>query len=350
MDIYVLGLNHKTAPVELREKLVIPDARTETVLKDLESRRIFEERLILSTCNRLEIYGVCRSNGASVEQAKDYLSEYARLDRDRFEPNLYVLQQPLSVQHLFSVASGLDSMVIGETEILGQVKEAYLRAHRTHQTGKVLNNLFQRSLRVAKSLRTQTVIGTGRVGVASIAVDLSEKIFEKLAGARVTVLGTGEMAGQLLRALVSRGADASVVSLSSGERAEELARAVGGRCAAATDLPELARRTDILITSTACDRPVVTEAQVREWMRSRHENPLFVIDIGLPRNVEAAVQRIDNVYLYDLDDLRSIADKNRALRGSQMEECARLIGAQTQHFMGWLVKEFGPADRIAGVR
>lgn len=350
MDIYVLGLNHKTAPVELRERLVIPAPRTEEVLRDLERRRIFEERLILSTCNRLEIYGVCRSRGASVESAKDYLSEYSCLDRSRFEPNLYVLQQPASVSHLFSVASGLDSMVIGETEILGQVKDAYLSAHRTQQTGKVLNNLFQRSLKVAKSLRTQTVIGAGRVGVASISVDLAEKIFEKLSGTRVTVLGTGEMAGQLLRALVSRGADACVVSLSSDERAEELAGTVGGRCGAAADLSELARKTDILLTSTTGSAPVVTEPQVREWMRSRHENPLFIIDIALPRNVDPAVQRIDNVYLYDLDDLRSIAEKNRALRCGQMEDCARLIGAQTQHFMGWLVKEFGPAGRIAGAR
>ncbi|MCG3176070.1 MAG: Glutamyl-tRNA reductase [Candidatus Omnitrophica bacterium] len=350
MEICVLGLNHKTAPVELRERLAMPNGRAEQVLKELESRRIFEERVILSTCNRLEIYGVCRTQGSSINGVKDYLSEYSRLERAHLEPSLYVLRQPESVDHLFRVASGLDSMVIGETEILGQVKEAYLAAHRSRQTGKVLNNLFQRSLKVAKALRTHTVIGSGRVGVASITVDLAEKIFENLKGARATVLGTGEMAGQLLRALVSRGADATVVSLTSPERALELASAVGGKAASAGDLQAIARHTDILITSTGCTNPVVTEAGVREWMRSRHENPLFIIDIALPRNVDSAVQRIDNVYLYDLDDLKAIADKNLALRGSQMEECAALVARQTEHYMGWLAKEFGSAGCPAEAR
>ncbi|HTL71002.1 MAG TPA: glutamyl-tRNA reductase, partial [Candidatus Eisenbacteria bacterium] len=210
MEIFVLGLNHKTAPVEVREKLSIPSHKTEDFLRMLEERRIFDERLLLSTCNRTELYGAGRGAEESLRRAKEAFSEYSRVALPELEDKLYVLRQPESVSHLFSVAAGLDSMVLGETEIIGQVKDAYHAALGAKQTGKVLNALFQRSLKVAKGVRTQTEVGTGRVSVASVAVDLAEKIFGKLSGVRVLVIGTGEMSTQVTKAMISRGACSTI--------------------------------------------------------------------------------------------------------------------------------------------
>ena len=220
MDILVLGLNHKTAPVELRERLSIPQSKAPDLLKALGERKIFDERLLLSTCNRTEIYGVVSNWSESVRLAKEFLSEYSSMDLSRFEDKLYLLRQPNSIEHLFSVASGLDSMVLGETEIIGQVKEAYLSAHKYQQTGKVLNHLFQRSFKVAKNLRTNTDIGVGRVSIASVAVDLAEKIFDQLKNTRVMVMGTGEISTQVTKAMISKGASPTIVSSCHHERAE----------------------------------------------------------------------------------------------------------------------------------
>ena len=347
MEILVLGINHKTAPVEIREKLSIPAAEAENFLKRFEEGNVFTEQVLLSTCNRTEIYGVVRDGNEAVTAVKNILSDYSRLDLKTFEDKLYVLKQPDSVRHLFSVASGLDSMVLGETEITGQVKEAYLSAHENRHTGKVLNNLFQRSLKVAKNLRTHTEIGTVRVGVASVAVDLAEKIFDDLKNARVMVLGTGEMATQLLKAMVGRGASVLIVSSRHDERARALAREFGGEAVAYEEYESRMREVDIFLASTFSSDRAVTEAQVRSWMKLRHGKPLFLVDVAMPRNIEASAEKLDNVYLYNLDDLKEIADKNRAFREGQLEVCSRLVGSQTQYFMDWLFKEFDSPSRVS---
>lgn len=346
MDILVLGLNHKTAPLAIRERLSIPAHKTGELLRRLEARHIFDERLLLSTCNRTEIYGVGARPEEAVREAKAFLSEYARLDLSLFEDKLYVLRQPLSVEHLFSVAAGLDSMVVGETEITGQVKEAYLSAHRGRQTGKVLNALFQRSLKVAKNLRTQTEIGNGHVSVASVAVGLAEKIFENLENVRVMVLGTGEMSSQVAQAMVSKGAVLLVVSSRHFDRAQDLTERLGGEAVHYDHYEERTQEVDILIASTSAPRVLVHEAQVKAWMKARHQRPLFLIDIAVPRNIEMAAEKLDNVYLYNIDDLRQIADKNKAFRESQLEECSRLIRSHRRYFMDWLFKEFGAKEAL----
>ncbi|MGH7197214.1 MAG: glutamyl-tRNA reductase, partial [Candidatus Omnitrophota bacterium] len=243
---------------------------------------------------------------------------------------------------LFSVASGLDSMVLGETEITGQVKNAYLSAQENRQTGKVLNALFQRSFKVAKNLRTHTELGRRRVSVASVAVELAEKIFDDLKRAHVMVMGTGDMATQLVKAMVSKGAAASIVSSRHFDRARQLAEELGGKALAYENYEKKIKETDILITSTLAPRVLVHQNQVRAWMRERHEKPLFLIDIAVPRNVEATVEKLDNVYLYNIDDLEAITQENRRLREGQIEKCFELIGRQRTHFMDWLLKEFGP--------
>ena len=345
MEILVLGLNHKTAPVDVRERLAIPAGKAPELLKTLEKRRIFDERLLLSTCNRTEIYGV--GGAEEIAKAKKFLSEYSRMELSLFEDKLYVLRQPESVSHLFAVASGLDSMVLGETEITGQVKDAYRAALENRQTGKVLNALFQRSLKVAKDVRTHTGIGAGRVSVASVAVDLAGKIFESFAKARVMVMGTGEMSTQVARAMVSKGARPLIVSSKHHDRALSLAEELGGEAVSFETYENRIPETDVLVAATAAPRAIVHETQVRAWMKARHQRPLFIVDIAVPRNVETAVERIDNVYLYNIDDLQAIADKNLEHRESQLDDCGRLVGRQTEHFMDWLVKEFGPRATVS---
>lgn len=342
MEILVLGLNHKTAPVELREKLAVPPQKTPEFLETFKKRGIFQERLVLSTCNRIEIYGVARDGrGDDICRAKTLLSEYSSLETRYFEDKMYVLKQPDSVRHLFTVASGLDSMVLGETEIIGQVKNAYHLAHQTGQTGKVLNALFQRSLKVAKGLRSTTDIGAGHVSVAWVAVELAQKIFGNVKKTRVFVLGTGEMASQVTRALVSRGAFPLIVSSRHHDRAAEMARTLGGDALRYETYEKHIEEADILIASTHAGRFLIQAPQVKSWMKQRHEKPLFLVDIAVPRNVDPLTQRLDNVYLYNIDDLKGIADKNKAMRVTQAAECAGLVQGQTQRFMDWLGKEFG---------
>ena len=340
MEVLVLGLNHKTAPVELRERLSIPQGKIDETFESLERRRIFNERLLLSTCNRTEIYGTSDNFVESVRAAKSFFSEYSQLPLKQFEDNLYILKQPDSVRHLFSVASGLDSMVVGETEIIGQVKEAYAAAHKLGQTGKVLNTLFQRSFKVAKLLRSDTQIGNGNVGVASIAVNLAEKIFGSLDKTRAMVIGTGGIATQITQAMSGRGAIPMIVSHRHAERAEDLAKRFGGAAVNFEHYEAFIKDTDILIAATGAPLLIIHEKEVRAWMKTRHERPLFLIDISVPRNIEPAVEKLDNVYLYNIDDLEAIAAENRVLRDSQLDQCTRLIGNQTGHFMSWFSKEF----------
>jgi glutamyl-tRNA reductase len=258
----------------VRERLSVPPQKTEDILKQMQARGIFDERLVLSTCNRTELYGAANGRADALKLAKDFLSEYGGLELSRFEDKLYVYRGPKSVQHLFAVASGLDSMVIGETEITGQVKDAYLLAHQKQQTGKVLNTLFQKSLKVAKNLRTETRIGAGRVSVASVSVDLAEKIFESLKGVRVMVIGTGEMSTQVVKAMIARGAAARIVSSRHHDRAVALAQELGAEALAFDTYESAIQDTDILITATSAPMVLVREPQVHEWMRVRHDKPL----------------------------------------------------------------------------
>ena len=341
MEILVLGLNHKTAPIEVREKLSVPPQRASEFLEKFKKRSIFEERLVLSTCNRTEIYGVAHDSARDIHQAKALLGEYSNLDVRSFEDKMYVLKQPDSVEHLFSVASGLDSMVLGETEIIGQVKDAYQIAHQAGQTGKVLNALFQRSLKVAKNLRSSTELGTGHVSVASVAVDLAQKIFGNIKKTRVFVLGTGEMAGQVTKALVSRGAFPLIVSSRHHDRAVEMAKVLGGDALRYETYEKHIQEADILIASTHAGRFLIQAPQVKNWMKERHEKPLFMVDIAVPRNIDPTAEKLDNVYLYNIDDLKGITEKNKVFRETQAERCEGLVKGQTERFMGWLLKEFG---------
>ncbi len=338
MEICVFGLNYHETPLETRERLSISRSKLSDFLKKIEEKRVFDERLVLSTCNRTEIYGVATNFEES--SLTHLLGDYCKVDPTEFEDKVYVKKQPDSVKHLFSVAAGLDSMVIGETEILGQVKEAYLAAHEAKQTGKVLNALFQRSLKVGKNVRTQTQIGEGRVSVASVAVDLAKKIFGTLEKTTALVIGTGEMSTQIVKSMVSSGATPLIASSRHHERAEMLVRQLGGRAVSYDRYEEWIKEIDILITATEAPRVLIDAERVHKWLALRHQKPLFLIDIAVPRNINAAAANVPNAYLYNIDDLQLIAQKNLESRKNQLEACSQLVDQEAGHYMNWLAKEF----------
>jgi glutamyl-tRNA reductase len=331
--IFVLGINHKTAPLDLRERFLITREREDAFGRLLAPCGAIAEKAVLSTCNRTEIYGVARDPEAARGALLGALGAWANLGEAEYRDRFYFKTEPESVDHLFTVASGLDSLALGETEILGQVKEAYLRAHGGGSTGRVLNTLFQKSLRVAKEVRTRTRIGAGKVSVASIAVDLATKIFADLASKHILVVGSGEVAAMVCKSLAERGVARFIIANRNRERAAELVRRYGGAQIAYEDIDAWMPETDILVASAAAPHAIVTRERVADWMKRKHGRSLFAIDLGVPRNVEPSAGEIGDVYLYNVDDLKAIAGRNIAARERAVEDGKRLIARQAALFM-----------------
>jgi glutamyl-tRNA reductase len=336
MDIVLVGLNHRSAPVEVREKLAIGKSSLCEVLCDLKRARGIWECGVISTCNRIEAYLTADEEHHPLEIVKDFLSRRSGQPRAFFEPSLYFLKQPESVRHIFRVASGLDAMMVGEKEIVAQVKEAYEKAVEAGAAGIVLNALFQRALRVSKKVRTETRIDAGAVSVSSAAVELAKKIFGGLSDRTVMVLGAGQTSEQTLKHLVDEGVGAVVASNRSYDRAVELALAYGGKAIPLDECIEELTRTDIVISSTAAPHPILRREHLPKVMRRRRNRPLFLIDIAVPRDIEADVNELDNVYLYNIDDLKEIAEVNLRKRRQEMAKCDRIIEREVSSFVGWL--------------
>lgn len=326
--IICLSLSHHRANVETREKFAVSDSELPRRLDALREGGL-EEALILSTCNRVEIYAAAADEQRGFDAIRGVLGTEASELFHHFSSSE-------SVRHLFRVVSGLDSMVVGETEVLGQVKKAYGVAAESGGAARHLHKLFQRAFRVAKEVRTRTNIGRGSVSVGSVAVDLAEKIFGALADRKIVILGAGETSEQTARALLSRGARSIVVSNRRFERAVELAKATNGRAIKFDDRNAELADADIVISSTAAPHPIVTSAQVAAIMRARPDRPLFVIDLAVPRDVEAAINAIDGVYLYDIDALQDIASQSMALRRKELAQCEEIIDAHVVEFSKWL--------------
>jgi len=325
MPILVLGLSHHTAPVALRERFAFAEAHVPEVLQRLRESGLAEEAVILSTCNRVEIYAATRL--ATKEVFPDLLEFLKRCHqyRDPLTDEIYKLAEPQSVEHLFRVASGIDSMVLGETEILGQLKKAYDLALRHGHTGGALNKAFQRAFHVAKHLRTSTQIQRGATSVAAVAVELAEKIFNSLKDRQVMVLGAGDTSEKAARALLSRGARSVLVSNRSFDRAEALARELGGRAIHFDDWAQEFRRVDIVISSTSAPHYVLDRARLEPLMALRGQAPLLLVDIAVPRDIDPEVNFLDNVYLYNVDDLQAIADDYLKQRREELAKCDAII-------------------------
>ncbi len=334
MPIIVVGLSHHTAPVALRERFAFAEARVPAVLQQLRESRVADEAVIVSTCNRVELYA---ATGLDSQRAFAALRDFLLDCHDYHDPltdEIYALPEPDSVEHLFRVACGLDSMVLGETEVLGQLKKAYLLALEHHHTGSVLNKAFQKAFNVAKHIRTETQIQRGSVSVASVAVELAERIFNSLEQRQVMVIGAGDTSEKAARALLSRGARSVIVSNRSHDRALALAAELGGRAVHFEDWALEFTKIDIVISSTAAPHFLLDRARLEPLMKLRKNRPLLLIDIAVPRDIEPEVNFLDNVYLYNVDDLQAIADDYLNQRREEIAGCEAIIREQARALLG----------------
>jgi glutamyl-tRNA reductase len=336
MAIVVIGLSHHSSPVSVRERFAFAEARVPTVLQSLRDSGIAEEAVILSTCNRVEIYtATSLEGGRAVRELREFLvtcHEY----RDPLENEVYTLAEPQSINHLFRVACGLDSLVLGETEILGQLKKAYDLALQHGHTGPKLNKAFQRAFNVAKQIRTETNIQRGSISVGSVAVELAERVFDKLNEHQVLVIGAGDTSEKTARALLSRGAKGIVVTNRSHEKAAALAAELGGR---AIEFDQWAREfgnIDIVISSTAAPHYVLDRARLEPLMKLRGHSPLLLIDIAVPRDIDPEVNLLENVFLYNIDDLQAIAENYLQQRKEEVARCENIIREKVEALLGSL--------------
>ena len=342
MNIFCFGISHQTANVEVRERFAIPDSALADSLMRLAQIRSVDESVLLSTCNRTEFYIVSPDSQLAVEPL--FHDFYGPMETTEFQ-HLFRLPATPSIRHLFRVASGLESMVVGETEIFGQVKRAYEIAAKSGTTGRVLNRLFQKAFQVGKHVRSSTAITRGSVSVGSVAVDLAQQIFGNLAGSKIMVLGAGETSERTARSFLSRGAKQLFVSNRSFDKAVALAESMGGRAIRFDDWEQEFGDLDILVSSTAAPHAVVTRAKIEPILRMRRGRPLFIIDLAIPRDVEPTVCQLDNVYVYDLDSLRAIADRTLETRKKEMDACDSLIKKHVSDFEGWL---YGASESANG--
>lgn len=326
MNLFCVGLSHHTADVETLERFG-GSAEIGSLLRDSGCT----EALLLATCNRVEVYGASESRVSTLDIAR-CLDRKIDIHRSPESAPFYRYEDAQCIRHLFRVACGIDSMVIGETEILGQAKKAYEAARVDGAVGRYLHRLFQRAFRVAKHVRTHTDITRGTVSVGSVAVDLAQRIFGNLGSCKVLVLGAGETSEKTARALVSRGVTDLRVSNRSAERANNLAQLIAGNSIPFESWLEQCRQIDILVTSTSSEVPLLSRKELEPILRERIDRPLFIIDIAVPRNVDANVDALDGVFLYDIDSLQSIAEQSMAMRREQVAVAERIIAEHVAEF------------------
>jgi glutamyl-tRNA reductase len=331
MNILCAGLNHRSAHVDVRERFAVPEAEMTEVLGRLRRVDGVSGVVMLSTCNRVELYASSLCPMRALDGFRGILTE-----RGGLEPPLYHHDTPQAVRHLFRVASGLDSMVIGETEILGQVKKAYSVASEAGVATRSLHRLFQHAFRVAKSVRTETQITSGPTSVGSVAVELAGKIFGSLAGRRVMILGAGEIGERTARSLQSRGVRSVIVSNRTYDRAAALAAEIGGMALHFDHWEKAFGDIDILITSTNAPHAILTPEKLAPLMKLRRGAPLFVIDLAVPRDADPAINDIDGIFLHDVDSLEQIAAQSLDIRKQEVVRCESLIDDHVGGFLNWL--------------
>ena len=327
-------MSHHSAPVEVRERVAFPPCAGRSFLRRLKDEGVVAEAVLLSTCNRTEVYAVVEDEGAR-GRVLDVLAEDRNVERTSLERDMYWLTDADAARHLYRVASSLDSMVVGEGQILGQVREAYRTATEEHCSGQILNRLFHTSLRVGKQVRSETGIGDSSLSVPRVAVKLAEEVFGSLTGRRALVLGAGDMSELVVKHLKDRGVADLLIANRTPERARLLAQRVGGQAVAfdalAAELPEV----DVVVSSTGSGEWVVDSGTVAGALELRSE-PLFFIDIAVPRDVDPVVQTLPSVYLYDIDDLQAVVERNAEGRQDAAEEGEAMISPAVLEFTGWL--------------
>jgi len=336
MEIVLVGLNHRTAPVEVREKVSFTAEQTQRAAEELRARGILEETLVLSTCNRSEVYGVPpESSHECAPGLSTFLSEFHSVRADVLGVSLYHHYDQEAVRHLFRVAAGLDSMLLGEAEILGQVREAYRFAHERGATGPVLNRLFQGALEVGKRVRTETELGTRPMSVASAGVKLAERIFGKLNGHRALVVGAGTISEQVVAHLRDRGVAQLHVMNRSRDRAEDLAKQYDGRVTEWGEWDTALQSPDVVVSSVSAEEPVLRRDVVERAMAARGNRALFLMDLGVPRNIAPDVAELYNVYVYNTDDLSEVVQRNRSARESEIPKAQGIVDEHVAKFLSW---------------
>ncbi len=332
MEVFVVGINHRSGPVETREKVALAPEEAEE-LKGLISFSI-RELAFISTCNRVEFYFWGEEEG--VDEVRTFLEARKGLSPQEFESCFYVLKGAEAVRHIFRVASSLDSMVLGEPQIVGQFKDAFEVSSKAGLTGPILNNLLSKALTTSKKVRSRTGIGESAVSVSYAAVELASKIFGELATCTACLIGAGEMAELAARHLKEAGVKKMLVVNRTLSRAEELAQELEATPMGFDKLHEALIQSDIVITSTASPEPILTKEQMKDIMKRRKMRPIFLIDIAVPRDVEAEVETIDNVYLYNIDDLEAVVEENRRKRQKEAVKAEAIVAEQVEKFMEWL--------------
>lgn len=333
MNLVLIGVNHKTAPLAVRERLAIPPARLGEAMARLATHADVQEGLILSTCNRVELIANCRNGGSGLSA---FLADFCGCEAASFEPHLYQYRDREAMRHVFEVASSLDSMIVGEPQILGQVKEAYASARQVGAVRAELDALFMRAFAVAKRVRNETSIGASAVSVASAAVALAKEIFGTLTGKQVYVVGAGKMSELVARHLVEHGAGAIFVANRTHEQAVKLAAQFGGQAILFEDLYDTADRADIVISSTGAPHAIFRREHGERFLARRKNRPMFFIDIAVPRDVEPEMAKLDGIFVYNIDDLQSVVQSNAQSRGREAERARAIIEEEIDKFQARL--------------
>ena len=335
MGILLVGMSHKTAPVELREKLSMPEESLPSLLEDLKGD-VIPECVILSTCNRVEIFAYSEKTDEGIQAIKEFLSSKHETDLATLEPHLYIQEGDEAIRHVFEVASSLDSMIVGEPQILGQIKNAYTIASENNSTGLVLNRLMHKAFSVAKRVKTETKISQNAVSISYAAVELAKKIFEDLSEKTVMLVGAGEMCELAARHLMNNGAKAILVTNRTYSRAVELAQEFNGSAIRFEDFIGSLIRTDIIISSTGSPHYILHHQDVKEVLHQRRNKPILMIDIAVPRDLDPEIDKIDNVYLYDIDDLQSVVETNLDERGKEAGKAYEIVTHEVETFRRWM--------------
>ncbi len=335
MKIFVIGLNHKTASVEIRERLAFNGPKLEEGLSGLKQLSVVEEAALLSTCNRVEIY-LSANNQNAADAVKEYIAKFHDIERTSFDSSLYTYDDAEAVRHIFRVGSSLDSMIVGEPQILGQLKDAFEFALSKKTTGVILNRLMKKAISTAKRVRTETRIAENAVSISFAAVELAKKIFGELRGKSFMLLGAGEMAELAARHLVSSGVSDVKVANRTYESGCRLAQDFCGRAVRFEEFVGELVHTDILICSTGAPSYVLLKDQMMKVMKERKHRPMFLIDISVPRNIDPGINDIDNVYLYNVDDLQEVVDTNMLERKKEAAKAEEIIVEEVEKFSHWL--------------
>lgn len=330
--IFTLGINHHSAPLAIRERVAFHAESLPQALAHLVEAKPVREAAILSTCNRMELY--CSTD--TPEAASEWLAEYHRVERAQLQPYLYTYQQPEAVRHAFRVASGLDSMVIGEPQILGQMKDAVRVAEEAGTLGTHLHKLFQRSFAVAKEVRSTTAIGANIVSMAAAGVHLAERIFESIGSQRLLFIGAGEMIELCATHFAARNPKQVTIANRTVERAQALADRFGGTAVRLDQLGEILPQFDIVVSCTASPLPIIGLGMVERAVKARRHRPMFMVDLAVPRDIEVEVGELDDVFLYTVDDLAQVVESGLESRQAAVVQAEAIIAARVEHFLGWL--------------